>query len=185
MDGTLTIPAHDFDHIREALSIENGVPILEAIAAMPESQAAIARQKLHQMELDIAADAKAQPDALWMLDRLCNRGAKLAILTRNARDIAEVTLQAAGIKEYFRENQVIGREQCAPKPDPAGINLLMKTCQSQPGDTIMVGDYVFDLQAGRNAGVSTVHFDPSAEHAWPELTDFKIEALRQLTPDPC
>jgi len=44
----------------------------------------------------------------------------------------------------------------------------------------MVGDYVFDLQAGKNAGVATVHFDTDGQYPWPELTDFKVEKLSQL-----
>ncbi|MEM7256841.1 MAG: HAD family hydrolase [Pseudomonadota bacterium] len=180
MDGTLTVAAHDFDGIREELGIAAGTPILEAIEGMPAAQAATTSARLHQLELDIAAQSTAQPYAHEMLEHLQKRGVSLGILTRNARDIAQVTLQAAQLSDYFDDACIIGREQCAPKPDPAGILRLMQQWQSTAETTIMVGDYVFDLQAGRNAGVATVHFDTTAQYPWPEHTDFAVDHLSQL-----
>jgi len=45
----------------------------------------------------------------------------------------------------------------------------------------MVGDYLFDLDAGRNASVTTVHFSPSGEFLWPDKTDVAIHSLSELT----
>jgi len=44
----------------------------------------------------------------------------------------------------------------------------------------MVGDYLFDLQAGRNAGTATVHMDVSGEFLWPELTTLGVRSLPEL-----
>lgn len=180
MDGTLTIAAHDFDSIRKELGIVTGKPILEAIDEMPDADAKEAASKLHQLELDIAAHSQAQAHAIALLENLHSHGACLGILTRNARDIADVTLRAAAIHQFFDDNMVIGREQCTPKPDPAGIHWLMSKCNVSSEQTIMVGDYWFDLKAGRNAGVTTAHFDVDSQFPWPDLTDFKVECLSQL-----
>ncbi len=137
-------------------------------------------RKLHQLELDIATRSVAQPHAHEMLDKLRSDGCHLGILTRNAKDIADVTLEAAGLSQFFEDEYVLGRDQCAPKPDPAGIIHLMKKWESSIQQTIMVGDYVFDLQAGRNAGVATIHFDTSAQFAWPQYTDFMIDRLNLI-----
>ena len=40
LDGTLTVSAHDFEHMRRELGLEPQAPILEALQAMPESEAA-------------------------------------------------------------------------------------------------------------------------------------------------
>jgi phosphoglycolate phosphatase-like HAD superfamily hydrolase len=45
----------------------------------------------------------------------------------------------------------------------------------------MVGDYVFDLLAGRNAGTATVHLDVTGTFEWPEHTDFCVRELAELT----
>ena len=40
MDGTLTVSAHDFEHIRRELGLAPQAPILEALHAMPQTEAA-------------------------------------------------------------------------------------------------------------------------------------------------
>ncbi|OED42531.1 hypothetical protein AB833_05840 [Chromatiales bacterium (ex Bugula neritina AB1)] len=180
MDGTLTIAAHDFDQIRRQLGIEGNRPILEAISKMPEEQALATTARLHQLEMDIAADSRAQTSAVEVLTALKNRDYSLGIVTRNAKDIAHETLTAAGLSGFFSDNEIIGREDCAPKPDPAGLHLLMTLWNAGNTETAMIGDYVFDLEAGRNASVTTVHFDTQAHYPWPELTDVKINQLEQL-----
>jgi phosphoglycolate phosphatase-like HAD superfamily hydrolase len=44
----------------------------------------------------------------------------------------------------------------------------------------MVGDYQYDLQAGRSAGALTVHVDVTGSFRWPELADVSIESLDEL-----
>ncbi len=180
MDGTLTMAAHNFDDIRETLNIEAGTPILEAIAAMPPDKAQDTRHQLHAIEMDIAHQSTPQPDAVATLTTLQQRGVSLGILTRNAEDIAAATLAAAGLSQFFTADTIIGRDSCAPKPDPAGITQLINYWQANPTETVMVGDYVFDLDAGRNASVTTVHFSPEGEFLWPEKTDIAIRSLSEL-----
>jgi len=46
---------------------------------------------------------------------------------------------------------------------------------------VMVGDYLYDLQAGRSAGALTVHIDSAGLFRWPELADIMIESLEEIT----
>lgn len=177
MDGTLTNAVHDFAAIGEALGIEPGVPILEAIAAMPEEQATVTSQKLHALEMDIAAHSTAQAGTEDTLKELQRRGFSLGILTRNAEDIAQKTLEASGIERFFTPQAVIGRERCTPKPDPAGVHLHLSQWGANASETVIVGDYVFDLETGRNANITTVHLDINAQYPWPEMTDVKVDRI--------
>ncbi len=181
MDGTLTIAAHDFDLIRQQLKIPQGLPILEAIEKMPAAQAAKAQIKLHELEMEIGAQSRPQPGAQEVLALLQASGFSLGILTRNAEDIAHATLKAAGLANYFTDDDIIGRTRCNPKPDPAGILLLMAQWKASPNNTVMVGDYLFDLETGRNAAVSTVHFNTTGSPTWPDLTDVTIKRLEDLS----
>ena len=181
MDGTLTVAAHDFDQIRSQLGIRSGLPILEAIAAMPPSEARAMHQRLHEIEMEIAQHSKPQSDAVETLESLRQHGCEIGILTRNAKDIAEATLSAAGLKQLFDEDVIIGRDSCEPKPDPAGIKMLLKRWEAEPTTAVMVGDYVFDLETGRNAGTKTVHFNPNGIFPWPDKTDVGIRKLSELT----
>lgn len=180
MDGTLTCAMHDFDAMRAALSLPAGVPILEALANLDPEEAQIKRQQLDDMELDMASHATIQPGCIELLDQLAEAGASLGILTRNGKRIAEVTLAACALEHYFTDSTIVSRDCCAAKPDPAGVHLLLQRWQATPASAVMVGDYLFDLEAGRNAGVTTVHMDVSGTYAWPELTDVSVASLKEL-----
>lgn len=180
MDGTLTNSMHDFDAMRTDLGLPAGVPILEALAAMEPEAAAIKHRELDEMELRMAADATPQPGSVELLEHLQASGAKVGIVTRNGRQIADVTLQACALNGYFNEQTIISRDCCTPKPDPAGVQLLLARWQGAAEDAVMVGDYLFDLEAGRNGGVSTVHMDITGEFAWPDMTDFSVKSLPEL-----
>lgn len=181
MDGTLTIAMHDFDAMRAALGLPVGVPILEALARLPESVAREKHQQLDDMELDMASAARPQPGAVDLLQSLSDKGARLGIVTRNGKTIAERTLQACGLDVFFNTDTVISRDCCVAKPDPAGVKLMLDRWSATANDTVMVGDYRFDLEAGRGAGVTTVHLDVDGVFPWPELTDHSVSTLNELT----
>lgn len=180
MDGTLTLAVHDFDAIRKTLGIVAGKPILEAIDEMPQAKAQAMMQELFDIEMEIAGQATQQPGARELLRHLAETNCTLGILTRNGVEIAAATLKAAGLSEFFNAGSVLGRESCAPKPDPAGIHLHLAEWQASTENTVMVGDYRFDLEAGHLAGVHTVHLDVDDGEQWPELTSFKVQSLNEL-----
>ncbi len=180
MDGTLTLPVHDFAEIRTQLGIESDTAILEAILEMPSETAKNVRRRLHEIEMEIAVLAVAQPGAAELLDTMLSRGYGLGILTRNDEEIAEATLKASGLNGFFETPYIIGRETCAPKPLPDGVLHLMSLWNARPEQTVMVGDFKYDIDAGRRAGVRTIHFDQNGVFSWPELADHKITKLAEI-----
>jgi len=181
MDGTLTCAIHDFDAIRRQLGLPQGKPILESIARQSTEQAAITHQKLDALEFEIAAQATQQPGAEALLQHLQKNDCRLGILTRNGKDIAHATLAACGLHVYFDDDDVVSRDCCAPKPDPAGVHRLLQRWDCAPIDTVMVGDYVFDLEAGHTAGTHTVHMAVDERGEWPDITTLKVMSLPALT----
>jgi phosphoglycolate phosphatase-like HAD superfamily hydrolase len=45
----------------------------------------------------------------------------------------------------------------------------------------MVGDFLYDLEAGKSAGVATVHLDTRGDVDWSEYTDIRVESLGEIT----
>lgn len=180
MDGTLTCAIHDFDAIRAELGLPAGVPILEAISRLPSAEAQDVHQRLDTLEFDIATRATQQPGAVALLDHLVENNCKVGILTRNGKEIAHATLEACGLDRYFVPDDVVSRDCCTPKPNPAGVHKLMSQWQSQPDDTVMVGDYLFDLQAGFDAGSHTVHMAIDDRGDWPDITTLRVLSLPEL-----
>jgi HAD superfamily hydrolase (TIGR01509 family) len=183
LDGTLTVPVHDFDAIRAALDLPEGRPILEALDALPPAEAAPRRAHLFELEAALVEAALPQPGAVELVGLLAARGAQLGLLTRNDRRLALRTLEVIGLAPWFAADTCLGRDEAPPKPSPAGIARLLGKWQAPPRDAVMVGDYLFDLQAGRAAGVATIHVGPP-EPGWSAWTDVHVTSLRGLLPEP-
>ena len=180
MDGTLTISAHDFEFIRRELGLPDQAPILEALHAMPTEQSAPLWQMLNELEEHFAEKSTLMHGATELLEKLHRRGLKLAILTRNTMPVVEKTLLACGLEHFFPLEHLLDRDSCTPKPSPAGIQHLLGLWQADAGDAVMVGDYLYDLQAGRSAGVTTIHLDTKGIIEWPEFTDIRVQALSEI-----
>jgi HAD superfamily hydrolase (TIGR01509 family) len=180
MDGTLTVAAHDFDAIRAALGLPPDQPILEEIASRPSREAAALHRQLAEIEVEIAHRSRPQPGAADVLESLRKGGARLGILTRNSERIARDTLAASGLTEFFSSQSIVGRESSTPKPKPDGIFELLRRFRAEPAQAVMIGDYRFDLEAGRKAGTATVYFDPEGKREWDELADHRVESLSFL-----
>ena len=182
MDGTLTLAVHDFPAIKRALDIPQEDDILGHLAALPADVAAAKHAWLLEHERALAVASKPATGAVELVRELAGRGYRLGILTRNARELAHVTLDAIGIADCFAVDDVLGRDEAAPKPDPGGLLKLARAWNVQPSEMVMVGDYQFDLACGRAAGAQTVLVN-MPENPWPELTDWHAEdcvALRAM-----
>jgi HAD superfamily hydrolase (TIGR01509 family) len=180
LDGTLTVSAHDFDHIRRELGLAPETPILEALHAMPENEAAPLWESLNELEFYYAGQASVMLGASELLQKLHDGGRQLAILTRNTMPVVEQTLQACEIDHFFPLDHILDRDSCIPKPSPDGVKRLLNFWKADAEDTVMVGDYLYDLEAGKGAGVATVHLDTRGNVDWSEFTDIRVEELGEI-----
>ena len=171
MDGTLTVAAHDFAAIRAALNIPAEDDILHHLAALPADEAAAKHAWLLEHERELAIASQPAPGAVALVRTLAERGYRLGVLTRNARELAHITLAAIGIDDCFAPRDVLGRDEAAFKPNPEGLLKLAAAWEVPPAEMVMVGDYRFDLAAGRAAGTRTILVNMPT-NPWPELTDW-------------
>lgn len=180
LDGTLTIPVHDFIFIRSELEIPADADILGHIKSLPVAESCKQQCRLQKIELELAHRALPASGALDVVAKLKRSGAQVGILTRNYKDIALLTLETIGMGHYFASKNVLGRCEATPKPDPAGIHHLLTCWGAEPAEAVMVGDYLFDMQAGRAAGTTTVHIGRPDGKSWPEFTDLALATLADL-----
>ena len=181
LDGTLTVSAHDFEHIRSELGLAPQTPILEALRAMPEAEAAPLWESLNELEFYYAGKASVMEGAEELLQILHANGCQLAILTRNTMPVVEQTLRACAIDHFFPLEHILDRDACIPKPSPDGIRHLLEFWQAEVEDTVMVGDYLYDLEAGKGAGVVTIHVDTREDSEdWSEFTDIRVDGLGEI-----
>ena len=180
LDGTLTVSAHDFEHMRRELGLAPQTPILEALHAMPPAQAEPLWEVLNELEFHYAGMASLMQGATELLQDLHDRNCQLAILTRNTMPVVRQTLKACAIEHFFPLEHILDRDSCIPKPSPDGIVQLLEFWQAGADDTVMVGDYLYDLEAGKGAGVATVHLDTRGDVDWSEFTDIRVENLGEI-----
>ncbi|HEV2299822.1 MAG TPA: HAD-IA family hydrolase [Candidatus Acidoferrales bacterium] len=89
------------------------------------------------------------PGVREALDKLAGR--ELAVLTNKPVKFSKAILNGLGMAGYFR--YVYGGNSFEKKkPDPLGLNTLLRELGAAPRETMMVGDSEVDIQTARNAG---------------------------------
>ena len=87
-----------------------------------------------------------------LLDELRSRPLAMALLTNKPLEQSVRILDVFGLSKYFQ--WVIGGDGRWPrKPEPDGMQFLMREAAAGPGETVLIGDSTVDLQTSRNAGV--------------------------------
>ena len=179
MDGTLTVAVHDFKLIHRELSIPDDEDILTHLAGLPAAESAAKHAWLLEHERELALASTPAPGAVELILDLAERGVRLGILTRNAQELAQITLKAIGLDQCFAPDDVLGRDNAAHKPDPDGLFKLAKAWGVEPTQMVMVGDFRFDLECGRAAGSKTVLVNVP-ENPWPGLADWHARDCFEL-----
>ena len=180
MDGTLTLAVHDFPAIRNKLGINKDLDIIEAIEALPPEEAREKFRLLDEIEIGLTLRSQEQPGAEQLLTLLSEQNKMLGILTRNTVRNAKDTLVECNLKKFFPDQQILGRESAAPTPSPDGINILLNQWEVDPASAVMVGDYKYDLEAGRRAGTATIYLDVNEENLWSDFADLHVYHLNQI-----
>src|SRR5262245_19176295 len=180
LDGTLTVPLLDFDAIREEIGLPPGLPILEQLAAVSPGERTRAEAILQRHESQAIERATLADGCLELLALLRNVKVPHGILTRNTRQAVARFNERFGL--HF--DAVYAREDGPPKPSPAGAIALCQSFGVRPREVLSVGDYKFDILAGRAAGCRTVLVttEPPANLADWGPPDNVVTSLRELLP---
>lgn len=179
MDGTLTVAVHDFAAIRRALDIPAKDDILAHLAGLPAAESAAKHAWLLAHERELAQAARPAPGAVQLIRFLHEEGVRLGVLTRNAHELALLTLECIGVGDCFRTEDILGRDEAPPKPDPGGLLKLAARWHVPIQRLVMVGDFRFDLECARAAGAHSVLVN-LPENPWPELTDWYARDCSEL-----
>jgi len=162
LDGTLLEPALDFDAIRREIGLPPGASILEALERFSESERARANTVLERHEAEAARRSRLMPGARELLGSLRAQGIRTAVLTRNSRR----SVERACRRHSLVFEAVVAREDRLPKPSPEGVRRLMQALGAEPDETVVVGDFRFDVEAGSAAGCRTIALVSDSAPAW-------------------
>ena len=178
LDGTITQPYFDFDAIREEMGLErDSGPVLESMERMTPQRRQRAEKILHFHEQRAVTESVLNDGAKRTLSALREVGIHIGILTRNKRSNA----LAIARKHNLRFDTVVDREDGPVKPDAFGVLRICEQFGVKPEETLLVGDYLFDLLCAKAAGAIAVLLANNKQAGeFAEHADFTIENINQI-----
>jgi phosphoglycolate phosphatase len=148
----------------------------EASQELVEQSAEIFLNHYREHMLDNTSTYPGVREALAELN-----GRKMAVLTNKPVKFSRAMLAGLGLADRFL--RIYGGNSFEnKKPDPVGLHRLMEETGTPASKTLMIGDSISDVLAGRNAGVWTCGVNygfgaPTLDEAPP---DIRIDDLREL-----
>ncbi len=178
LDGTITQPNFDFDAIREEIGLaKDSGPVLESMEKMTAQQRQDAEKILYYHEQKAVTESKLNANAKQTLSAIRAAGIHIGVLTRNKRSNA----LAIARKHKLKFDAVIGREDGPVKPDAFGVLQLSRQFGVKPEETLLVGDYLFDLLCAKAAGaVAVLLVNHEQAEEFTEHADFCIEDISRV-----
>lgn len=174
-DGTLAVLNIDFSLMRERVFdlirqygiredsirerylleiIDEVYPILEkGIPSNAKEFYERAHQILHEVEMNAAKEGKLIPGVKETINAIRQRGMKVGIITRNCEEAVRKVFP--DINEHC--DAFISRDSVENvKPHPDHLNSILEALKVSGRDSVMVGDHLIDIQAGKGAGMMTI-----------------------------
>ena len=165
--------------------VGNGAPVLIRRALGEQASEAEVQTALEfflQYYRDHALDyTTLYPGVRESLDRLRAAGKRMAVLTNKPVKVSRAILSGLGVGAHFF--QVYGGDSFEyKKPNPIGVETLVREAGVARERTMMAGDSSVDIQTARNAGVKscglTYGFQPETlSDPPPDLLFDRMESL--------
>ncbi|HAY38872.1 MAG TPA: hypothetical protein DCY53_05715, partial [Desulfobacteraceae bacterium] len=183
-DGTLTKPgALNFPRLKETLGCPADVPVLEFIEDLPSpSQRKEAFKHLERFEKEAAINSEPNIGAQKLIHFLRSKEVGIGIITRNTLSSIERALQNFEDIDMSHFDVIVSRETSVRlKPSGDGIILAAETLNVDVKQILMVGDFVFDIQAGQRAGCMTAFLDYGTVSGTTKVeSDFIVSGLEEI-----
>jgi len=178
LDGTITEPYLNFDMIRAEIGLlPDAGPLLEAMEKMNPAERKKAEEILYKHEQAAIEHSTLNAGADETLKQLRQMGIQIGVMTRNTRSNAS----AVAKKHNIKFDAVVDRNDGPVKPDPFGVKMLCKHFKVQPQETLVVGDYLFDLQSAKTAGAAAVLIKTGKNaEQFAALADYTIDSLPEI-----
>ena len=176
LDGVLVHSSLDLHAIKCELFSDASVFIIEGIEALPSSEREEKEKILLKRELEAAAEAVLDPNVNDLFSWMESKSIKRGIITRNCREAVDLIIERHDIDF----GALITRMDAPPKPDPKAVLAACELLDVDPLHCVMVGDYMFDIEAGKNVGCRTVFIETEKFRHLETGADARIKSLGEL-----
>ncbi len=173
LDNTLVNSPLDFAKIKAEIGSDDTILEYRATVA-PDEQKRI-DDILARHEGEAAENSDMLDGAHDLLEHLAAHGVKTALLTRNSRKSIDTITRRHKLNFDF----LVSRDDSEPKPSPAPVFLICEKLGVKPEESLIVGDYLFDIQSGQAAGTRTMLIDGPHRHRFEIDADFEVASLHE------
>lgn len=173
LDNTLVDSDLDFSAIKAEIGTTE--PILEHRAQLDAAGQRRVDEILDRHERRAAESCGLCQGAPEMMAFLRQRRLKTALLTRNSRASVNTVLR----RHALQFDCIVAREDSAPKPSPEPVRLICRRLAVEPRECMLIGDYLFDIEAGQAAGTATLLLDGPHRKKFTAKPDYEAATLHQ------
>jgi putative hydrolase of the HAD superfamily len=122
-------------------------------------------------------DVRTYPEVHEVIEKLHQRF-KLIIITNGMRELSEVEVEQAGLKNYFDRVFSATSDFGIVKKTGEFYSKIMKTIGVSPDEIVHIGDnWVFDYLAAREAGIRAFFLDRDGKQSG----DFVVRDLKEFS----
>ena len=148
-----------YEKVRPLIGMGGDKVLPETIGVQKDSEKGkqISKRRSEIFKEKYLPNVKPFPDAQKLLDRMRERGLKLAIATSAQPDELRPLLQIVGAADLI-EDKTSARDVKSSKPDPDVMQVALKRVGYPPNEVVMIGDTPYDIEAARKVGVGTIAF---------------------------
>lgn len=155
--------------------------LLDHFKTLTDRQLEEAEKLLHYHEFNAARTAEEEEGADAFIGFLKARRIPAIIISRNSRQCVMRALKnfrKTRPDDFYR---IITRDDPFPvKPDPASIEFIAEQLNISCDEILLIGDYIHDIEAGVNAGCTTVYKITGRENDHLVHSDFFIYHFNEL-----
>lgn len=154
------LPAPTAAQVRERVGLSLSAFVTDLVGDLPRERVD-ALVRTYREEYVVDRDERGA-DPLFegiraLLDRLADRGVMLGVATGKSRRGLDAVLDAHDLRSLFVTTQ--SADDAPSKPHPAMVQQAMDEAGVDASVTVMVGDSIYDVQAGRAAGADAIGVD--------------------------
>ena len=177
LDNTLVSSSIDFQNLKQSLGCDKNKDILEFVNEIKSpKEKDYALGLILESEFNDAKSSSIIDGAYDLINYLNAKKLPISIVTRNSAQSSHYKIQ----KHKVDIKSVISRELFPPKPDPAALNHIAKQWQL-PAESIMyVGDYLYDIQAAKNANMHACLITHGIDKSYADQADIVVNTLSEL-----
>ena len=165
--------------------VGNGAPVLVAKSLGPDVNPEELDRALkfflnhyEEHKMDNTCAYPGVPEALRELSAM-----PMAVLTNKPVRISVRILEALGLAKYFRAIYG-GNSFATKKPDPLGVNTILREFSTRPSEAVVIGDSEVDVQTARNAGIlsAIVNYGFGIHDRVAHPADLYLDRLMDIVP---